>query len=140
MRSTRHPKKNLKFSSFEFQTFLLKEHSKFTRQIFTCKILCASCFFRVNEIIANARIWRNFPYATPKHIANAIVEKKFGSSFCWSTSGPFFSTITFATWFVVAYWRSRNAELRKPNYDKFRQISTLILWEILQRVLYVYAQ
>ena len=37
-----------------------------------------------NEIIANAQIWRNYPYAKfsitalPKHDANVIVEKKHG--------------------------------------------------------------
>ena len=31
--------------------------------------------FMHNEIIASARIWPNFPYATPKHVANEIAEK-----------------------------------------------------------------
>ena len=31
----------------------------------------------VNEMIANARFWGNFPYATTTHVANVIVETKY---------------------------------------------------------------
>jgi len=54
-----------------------------------------------NEIIASARIWPNFPYATPKNVANEIAEKNARGR---PTKGQpkFFSAITFATCFGVA--------------------------------------